>query len=392
MHTFKRLGLLLLISAVALIAASLFKYSSLSDRIIVLGIGIDYDDKLGYMVSYEAAVPAANNAGDSSAKSGGGKIVKGYGKTLSLALYDANERSGRMVSLGQCSIIILGEKYFTNYNISHSVSYFALSDAFKDGTTVAACKGNAGELLSVQVPLDSYVGLLLQHTIQASGEKINIPKVNISDFVKAQASEGHSCFLPLIEFVQNETPGSKNDEQSDKPSGHYEFNSIALFKDGELLTIANKEQKNTLMMLKEDKSYHTFQITDYSANSIFPRTVAVGTMSKKVKIDYLLEDSPIINIKIKVKIKRLRTDTDGEIFDFVAKSDSEITQKNSIDVQNQITKSVQDLYSFIAENNCDILKIYSSFYKNYGNQWLQYTGLNTDWIKKIMVNVTTVAI
>ena len=130
--------LIVLAFFVAWIATSYTK-SEIADRAIVLGIGIDMQQE-SFVVTAEVISPnEGGNSGDASATS---KLLTGVGQTLPLAIQDIFQTSGKNPSLGQTGIILLGEG-MNNRELKHILSYFILSDAFKDGVTLATCKGSA---------------------------------------------------------------------------------------------------------------------------------------------------------------------------------------------------------------------------------------------------------
>ena len=387
MATFRRLGIIIALATVALIFSGLYSAKQLSERIIVLGVGIDYNEE-GYDVAVEVAQSSPQASGDSSSGNHGGKLIKGSGRTVSLALSDVNEKSGKVLSLGQSSVIVLGEELYTNEDIAHVFSFFSLSDAFKDGTPVAACHGRADELLSVQVPTDAYVGLVLQNAIQSGGELINVPYVSVVGFTKQQAMPMKCSFLPVITFVEEDSPTSKTDYSSKKPSGHFEFNGMAIFRSGKLVYETDKKFKETFTFVTEEKSFHTFAVEDAMTSPPFARTVGLGTVSKDVSQSCKLTDNgAVYAISAEIKVRRLRTDTEGNVSGMKAISYKEISQDNAVQVQNILHKDLFEMYSLLVETECDATDIYGDFFKSYANEWLEYVTLNPDWMKKLKVEI-----
>ena len=84
----------------------------LNERGIVLGVGIDYDQKTAtYNLAVEIATPKQNAMGsESSASQGSQKMVEGSGKSVGLAIRNLFNSFGKTPSFGECGIIILGQE------------------------------------------------------------------------------------------------------------------------------------------------------------------------------------------------------------------------------------------------------------------------------------------
>ena len=162
----KYLLLCLIAFVVAWIATSYTK-SEIADRAIVLGLGIDMQQD-NFVVTAEVISP--NEGGNTGSASATSKLLTGVGQTLPLAIQDVFQTSGKNPSLGQTGIILLGDG-MNKQELKHILSYFILSDAFKDGVTLATCKGSAKQIFESTSPVDSMVSFALQTIIQKSGKK-----------------------------------------------------------------------------------------------------------------------------------------------------------------------------------------------------------------------------
>lgn len=394
MDIYKKLGIIIAVSVAVLIFAGFYNSSPLSEKVIVLSIGIDCGENGDFYVSYEAARASEQAQGEAS--SSGGGVITGRGPTLSMALQDASERTGKLVSLGQSSIIIIGEDYFRQKNVAQVLSYFSLSDAFRDGTCVAACRGSARELLNVSHAFSEYIGLMLDETIQRDGEKLSIPYVNVVDFSKMQLSENQSSYLPLIEFEESASSESISEtfsnSSSSKKTGRFLMEKTVLFNGGGFIGEGDKSFTETLVFLTEENSFHTYPIDDYLSDPSISKKAAVGIVGKRVNYDCRLEnDRAVYGIDIYIKVKRLRTDTDGSVSRFTAKSYGEITQANKITVQNEVRGNTESFFADVKEKECDIAGIYSAFYKKLGRQWKEFVAVHSDWLKNMEVRVAVEA-
>lgn len=389
MDIYKKLGIIFAVALAFLIFAGFYDSSPLTEKVIVLSVGIDLPESgEGFDVSYEVAQASLKAQGDSAGGSDGGNVIKGSGPTLSTALQDASEKAGKLVSLGQSSVIVIGEDYCRKANVAQVLSYFSLSDAFRDGTSVIACRGKAADLLSVKLPLGGYVGLVLENTVQHDGKKLGIPYVNVVDFTKMQLSEKQSSYLPLAEFVREPQSASGQPQTNGKPVGRFEIRKTMLFGGGRFLFEADKEFTENLVFMTESESFRTYVINDPLSNPAFTKKAAVGITEKKLSFGCRTEnDRAVLEVSVRLKVKRLRTDTDGNVSFFTAKSYGEISQLNKIEVQNKVKADVEGFYALLRKYDCDVTGLWQTFYKKLGSEWTEFTATRSDWLEKMKTEV-----
>lgn len=384
MTLYKRIGIALLILFAVLIVTQTFIHVDIKQRIIVLGVVMDYNDNM-FEIACEVVVPSA-----SSSDSGGGgarKILCGKGKTVSIAFQSLNQYNGYLFSLGQCNLIALCKNLITSRNVSDVLAYFAFSDAFKDGVTVAACEPSPKDFFDASLPLESYVSFAVHNAILGNGKRINVPSMSILDFVKAQSTITAGSFLPYITFETEKQP-DKTQPTEQANQKHIKIDSIALFDKGEFKGFLSKNHLKYFNVLNDEENYHVFSVNDTIPNETLPRSIAVGSINKSVETSYIIKDNkPTLIVNLEMEIKRLRTDTDGAPLPFQPLGEREITSEISRQVQNECMKGIEEIYTALQHYNCDILQIYSGFFKNLGKDWIAYTTYNQDWFSKFTVSV-----
>ena len=109
MRKVAKLGIILFAGLIMFVIAYSFAFKGLSDRVIMLGLGIDLLTETGeYEVTAEVIVPGAGSSQEGGTGGSGSRLVRGKGQTVSLAVNDIYQHYGKTPSLGECSILVIG--------------------------------------------------------------------------------------------------------------------------------------------------------------------------------------------------------------------------------------------------------------------------------------------
>lgn len=203
MKKIAKLGIILLVGLVLFVISYSFAFKGLTDRVIMLGLGIDFEPEAGeYEVSAEVIVPGAGSSQDGAAGSSGSRLVRGRGETVSLAINDIYQHYGKTPSLGECSIIVIGEQAAKSSDLRQLLGYFYASDAFKDGTVTVMCEGRASELFDVQTTMDSYVTFTLLSIVLNNSNTTTVPFTELNNIMEKQGTPSQCFYLNLIKTIK----------------------------------------------------------------------------------------------------------------------------------------------------------------------------------------------
>ena len=133
----------LIVFAVALCYLRVVPETALSERAIVVGLGIDKTEK-GYAVSCEIINPKSQSGGGQG-ESDGFALISGTGKTLDAAIGEISQKTGLKVSLSQCNLIVLGNMFLTEQTFP-SVNYLVQTYAVPELAIIAVAENSAAEL------------------------------------------------------------------------------------------------------------------------------------------------------------------------------------------------------------------------------------------------------
>ena len=368
---------------VAWIATSYTK-SEIADRAIVLGLGIDVEQS-NFVVTAEVISP--NEGSDSGSASATSKLLTGTGKTLPLAIQDIFQTSGKNPSLGQTGIVLLGDGT-KGHELKHILSYFILSDAFKDGVTLAMCEGSAKKIFESTSPVDSMVSFALQTIIQKSGKKTNSTSNVLQNFVENQTRHSKTSFLSQVSFVNDGNDKVNKSQDSQKKTGVYDCSKIAVFKDGYYADLLDKDETRGFVMLNTSKTYDSFVVKNAQSVIGSKADVSVGIVSKKVKqsVEFCGENI-VASYDLDMKIRRMRTDVTGNVMDFLPDLPSLIDEHISESVKQQTQNMVQKAFEKSKKTDCDFFCVANAMYKKYGKKWDDFQKQNPDYLDKVVFKI-----
>ena len=364
--------LILAVAAVALAVGKSFTVINLSERAIVVGIGIDFDTQ--YEVTVEIIVPQSPSG--ESAAGGAKKTVSGKGETVGLALRDLYNSFGQTPSFGECCIIVLGKDCAERCNLKDSLNFFYKSDAFKDGTLVAVFDGKAGELFERKTQIDEYISFALETLLLTGGKRAQIPHATLNDVMMSQKTASGGGFVNLITFKDEQTGGGNGNgvnggsgngnggNGNEKPKeGKFVTDRLALFKQDVMCGEISRDEISGYNLFNAKKAFTVFLA------EIEGKKYALGVVNQHNKTEYVAEKGGVaVKVEIKIKIKEMATDTTGDVSPLLPKLAAELPPLVKKEAERQAAVFVRKIFDACAKYDCDILKIRDNVYAKYGQK------------------------
>ncbi|MEG1706220.1 MAG: Ger(x)C family spore germination C-terminal domain-containing protein [Clostridia bacterium] len=385
MKTVTKVLIIILAGLVFAGLAGCFTVVDVNGRAIVLGIGIDFENDI-----YTATAEIISGSAD--AQSGGAssatRVTKGFGATVSDAIKKINSDIGKLPSLGQCGILLLGEQLYKTTDLKQVLSFFAYSDAFRDGTVVACAKGKAEDMFMVQTPVDNSVSFAIQRLTRGDSSTSSAISNSLIKFLDGQMGLSNSSYLSLIEFVEEKGDASKESQNIDVKSGKFASERLVGFTNNRYVLTLTREQEKGYSLMSERDSYDNFIVIDDKDGEIWPKKVGVGILNKKVNIEVIDNGAPEVTVNIKLKLNRLRTDDTEKLIEFLPKTYNDVTEKMQKQVQTQVVKWVDSALKVIKDTNCDIAGINRKFHIKYGKEWRDKLKDNPEILKQLKYKVT----
>lgn len=366
----KKLIFLFLIAGLYLVVRVSFLPLELNDRAIILGVGVDYDENQKiFTLSAEIVTPKQDAMGsESSATQGSQKIVKGNGESVGLAIRDLFNSFGKTPSFGECGIIMLGETCAKKVLLQNSLDYFIESNAFRDGTIVVVCEGDAQEMLKKRSQVDEYVSFALQTLLVQSGSRAQIQYTTLNSTAQGFFDKSEGCFLNLIKFERQDSAQSESSaggSQSDnKYQGKFKTGQMALFSDGKYVGELNRQEVNGLNLFDDKNIFCSF------VDRTNPQKSALGLDTKRVKREIeFREGKVVVRLDVFLGIKPLLTDTVGEVFSLKLKETSQLNDLQKKGVREDAKNAILLAFDKCAQTDCDFLGVKNALYAKYGKDY-----------------------
>ena len=115
----------------------------LSERAIVAGLGIDYENDR-FIVSAQILLPSSNDS-----KSSGIAISSAEGKTIGEALAKISSESSMLVAMSHCNLVLLGENLIQDKAYT-SLDYMVRNAYLSENALILTTYGSAKDILSAK--------------------------------------------------------------------------------------------------------------------------------------------------------------------------------------------------------------------------------------------------
>lgn len=363
---FKRLSgifiALLIIVLSSLFFTNDFGLVDLRKTSVIIGVGIDFEDDGEMVLTAQLAVPMPAENGENTQFT----CVTGRGKSVAEALNDVNVKTGFYPKLVFCKLILVGESCFDK-DINSQLNYFFSNEYSGLTPKIAACKGKAEELFSLQLPYGDSVTDSIDRLLSDEAQKsANVSTVNLNEFGQGYYSKSRASYMPYIEVSgvegsqgeaedqggSGQGEGGASQAKSQAQSGNggesIEFfcGKTAVFTDGILAGILSEEQAFAFNLLNGDIR------RTYVACGEGEEAVTISIRDCKGGISLKVEKGvPVLKLSFSAaakvqddKTKRGTQRSEGETPDEVLRLG-----------EKTIKKFMEDLYAYTGNIYCDVL-------------------------------------
>lgn len=367
MSRWKRILILLGCGALLIFLSLSYSGQDISARAIVLGVGVDWDSETQqYIITAEIVSPGGGSDQQVGTFS---KLVEGRGDTMAHALSDIYAQTGRKSSLGQCQILLLGESMYKNTNMLQSLSYFSMSEAFKDSSSVCCTVGEANALMNTQLPLSGSISFTLVELLKDAGKLVAIPSTTLNKFTQSQMVLTRSGVLSVIEYVESkDVQKSDNSQDSEKPQGTYKCNTVAVFKDNKYVTTLDDTQSLAYTLLATDCIGQIYTVKDDRNNGYNPELVSAVVTDKST--DIALEkdgDKLKVTFTVDTEVHGLANGYHGKEGIFFPKWTESMTDSMLSQIKQSMTEQLNYYFEAQKQYDFDVVNIYKAYEIKYGS-------------------------
>ena len=371
MSNIKRVGIVLVIVAIALIVGASFKGSDVLDRSIILGIGIDGTVE---EITLTAEVVSPGNGSEQVGTFS--KTVTVKGQAIGEAIQNIAEHTGKEASLGQCVVIILGQQFYENVDFSDVTEYLINHHSLKESTKICCCEGSAQDLLNNSDALSQSVSLSIATLMHEEAEKIAVPTNNLLKYARSQAELHRTGFLNKIKFVPSE---NKDAQDPDKVQGFFSYRELAVFRNNSYVCTLNEQDVMGMALFVKDVVGEAF----VAEMDNLKRTLQVCNKS----VDLKPTDDGGLEIKIKISVRLGRTDSEEVSGAIAAKREKDIDPAVLEVVKQQALALAQQYLDKQSSYDFDLLKFHEAYRQKEGDSSALDNKPTADFPVKLTIEV-----
>ncbi len=354
---------------IALIAGS-FVGEDLVGRAIIIGLGIDTCEE-GVRVTAEIVSPASSGEQIGTFS----KTVSADGKSLATAISRIAELTGKEASLGRCLIVIFGQNYYEQRDLSNEIEFLIMSDSFKESSVICCAEGSAEEMFNKGAAMSQGVSLTLSSMFKTQTKQTAIVTNTLLQYTLSQRSLLKTGYMNQVRFIPS---NNVNTNEPDKAQGYFDLRNIAIFGENKYMCMLSDAEIRGLALLNADVIGSTFVCTEDD------KQLTVTINSKNIGLSLNQDDT--VKCKIELMGKVVRTDSGEVEGPLVSQDTKDLSPQVIEDIVKQATEDVNALLEKQREYNFDVVKLHETFRRKNGDS-KQLDELATADIK-VELNVT----
>lgn len=353
---------ILLFSAAMIFYVRTIPQISLSERAIVIGLGIDFDEEKGYTMT--AQIINTIKQGPTGGASDSYGIVEATADTMAVALGMIAEKTGLNVSLSQCNVLILG-KSLLETDVFPNINYLLQIFQIPEQSVLAATDTAAGELLRAKPVLAPMSSFYLQQTLTTMNENEGVLNTDVKDFSGVYLADNGAPSIAMItkrELPPADVGGQTAESSSDK---YYEFDygKCVVFSKGKTPFILDNEDTESVnfILRKLKQGGETVKVGDY--------VYTVALTSKKYKSKAKFENGRL-NYSGELKIKYYISEVKNMgVYNSVEDIPDGTIAEIEKEIKRQIENRIRNTYEKTAAQGFDVFGVYGAAYSAEGVKW-----------------------
>lgn len=313
------------------------------NRLIIEGVGIDYDEKNDEYILTVQVLETSKSA----EANGQSPAVVNYtvnGKTIASALNSLWENTGRYPLYSQNRIIVIGS-YFSSEQIAEALDFFVREYTARADVFVAAATGTAADILNVQsggeIPAKT-----IEKSIREGKENSEAVDTALYNVVNLSMEDATSVTMPLLEIVKDRNA----DGETVKVTGTYCYtkngkkNHLSARETMMFMFVADDVQNGTISIIADD----------------VPTGLDIISSSTDIETQ-LADNKPHFSIRIKCTVDILEYGN----ADFGNLTEDDI-ENIRLQTQNYINSGISELLDRqLKDEKCDIFRFFRRLMLSY---------------------------
>ncbi|WP_336785375.1 Ger(x)C family spore germination protein [Paenibacillus sp. MMO-177] len=299
----------------------------LNELLIVLGMGIDWEDG-HYLVSFQVVNPSEISNQQKRGDRPPGTLFQGRGKTLFEAARAVTAEAPRKVYLGHLQIYVIGEEA-ARKGINELIDVSARDNETRMDFNIIIAKGSKAEdVLKLYTPVEKLPSYSMQQSLQTSAKNwAPTIAVTLDKAITNLSSQGSELALTGIRVIGNPKVGeNKQNVEKFMPPSRFRYSGIAAFRDDKLIGWLNE---------RESRGY-----TDIT-NNLDSTSIAIPCGEQR----YMGIEVTSSNSKIKTKVVNGNPEVEVSI-----RTEANIVERSCADVDLSNPETIKQLEKKTKEN------------------------------------------
>ncbi len=322
---------------------------------IILAAGVDKTEE-GFALTAQIAVPKGSDrttGGTSSVE------IRAEGKTVSDCVTAIFTETGWVPKLVFCNLIVLGENAVKEDAVAY-LNYFLRNDYMPDSCLLAACAGEAGELISSVSAIDDASSLAIEKLFSDAAVKSGrVVTVTLKDFAIGYYGVSKSGYLPFVRMTGQR--GGQNDSAAppaggvaeEKEQKVYSAEETALFSEGRMVGLLSPEETLAFNLLKGKVFAGTFGAEEQGE----PVTLTVVKNDGHVS----LKKGPTAELSLSVTVRLCCRGVTAPVEDVAADKVTEEIVKNA---RETLQGYCEKLFTTCKACGCDVFFLKRALYRS----------------------------
>ena len=346
----------------------------LSERAIVAGLGIDYENDR-FIVSAQILLPSSNDS-----KSSGIAISSAEGKTIGEALAKISSESSMLVAMSHCNLVLLGENLIQDKAYT-SLDYMVRNAYLSENALILTTYGSAKDILSAKTAYSDMTSFYIQRELMVYGNYKEAVRRNIKEYLSSYYTHNSANWLTKVKKVEAEKPqiggSTENGGKSanEEPVYVFDFSSCAIIKGNNFVFVGGEEIISGINFVHSTLDKGDIVVSDNE------KTYCFYIIKSKSQTDY--EPKEYLS-KITVKLDLILKEVIAKDNSNFSVTDVEPSNEVCELVKGYVCSTIENAFYECKSKDVDIFNLYEGFYGKLGKEWLE---MENDYLKKSKINV-----
>lgn len=204
-----RFGLLCILVLVLAFLGMTVKFVQLTDRAIVVLVGIDLNEGGNYVVSLQIIKP---NGTETSASSSGDEyvVMTGEDKSFASAIKSIRDETGMQMALSHCYALVVSPEVAADENLISVLRCLIEEWKLPDRATLLCTEDEPAEVLKTKVLVSGMSGFYIQRAMTKNADDVNQYRTTVKDVMVSILGKSRSFLLPVADMIltDNDSNGS----------------------------------------------------------------------------------------------------------------------------------------------------------------------------------------